>query len=98
MLQSLPDEALVCVFSFIGGRHLIVNVSLVCKRFRSIISSEWYWKRRFKFSSNGKEMVQFGPHVNEELQGLQLSCVETERAKMAFLANDYYKLESLSGM
>lgn len=99
MLFNLPDEALVCVFSFIEGRELIASVSVVCRRFRDIISSEWYWRRRFNISCNSNQMVEIGPHINEELQGIQQSCIEAEQTRIA--CNDklgYMKTESLSGI
>ena len=99
MFDFLPDEALVCIFSYVEGRQLISKVSLVCRRFHFIISSEWYWRRRLKSSCNGRDMIQICSRINEELQGLQLSCIETEHATMA--CNDrlgFMKAESLAGL
>lgn len=48
---------------------------------------------------NGSEMVHIGPHVNEELQGIQRCCIDAEEVRLA--CNDkleYMKTESLSGI
>ena len=98
MLQDLPDEALVCVFSFVNGRELLRTFSLVCRRFRLILSSEWYWKRRFTFNFRGGQMPELGSHVNDDILGLQLSCMEGERVRMACdNKSGFMKIDTLSG-
>lgn len=94
MLAHLPDEALVCVFSFIKARDLIVNLSLVCKRFRLIISSDWYWKRRFSVSCG--EQIELR-NVDPIIRDLQINCIQGEYVR--FVCDDklgYMKLDTLS--
>ena len=95
MLAHLPDEALVCVFSFIKARDLIVNLSLVCKRFRLIISSDWYWKRRFSVSCG--EQIELR-NADPIIRDLQINCIQGEYVR--FVCDDrlgYMKLDTLSG-
>jgi WD40 repeat protein len=67
-MESLPDEALVCVFSFIGARDLILHVSAVCSRFRRLIISYWYWRRRYMENYHGD------PYIIDDID--QLSCMQ----------------------
>lgn len=73
-MDVLPDEALVCLFSYVSAKELVLNVSVVCKRFNEIVFSEWFWKRRFH-DNHGAEAFR-----SESVKSLQLCGVEGEYA------------------
>lgn len=42
--QNLPVEVLIIIFSYLDPLFLIKTVTLVCKRFTTILLDEDYWK------------------------------------------------------
>lgn len=73
MLDQLPDQALLLLFSFIPARDLILSISVVCKRFRLLIISDWYWKRRYWENYGGSTPFLGGNHSS--LEEMQRGCV-----------------------
>ena len=65
------------LFSYMTARDLVLNVSVVCRRFKEIIRSEWFWKRRFHEIYGGEAFL------DDSVTSLQLCGVEGEYALSA---------------
>ena len=46
-ILDLPAEILSAILSWVPCNDLVLNVPLVCKYFRDLLLTEWYWRRRF---------------------------------------------------
>lgn len=72
LLNTIPTELLVLIFSYIPTKVLLRTVALVCKQFDDILKSDWYWKARHSL---------YGKHFPVELVGVnqwQIACAQSE--------------------
>ena len=56
-LEDLPDEVLVRVLSFLGGRD-VLNASLVCRKWKTFTSEASLWRRLY--AEEGPNMAAWG--------------------------------------
>jgi len=40
---SFPDEVLVRIFSYLGGKDVRVTIPLICKRFKALSTDDYLW-------------------------------------------------------
>ena len=76
MLDRLPTEILLHVFSFLPARTLIHCLVLVCRKFYELLGEEWVWRKRFLRQCGGTPLVLM--LEDSSLRRLQQACVQAD--------------------
>ena len=77
-LLDLPLEILLRIFSWVPTRALLLDASLVCKRFHEILRTEWYWRGRYVEETHTQPLVE-----QPSMRLWQVGCLHWEFAWMA---------------
>ncbi|XP_064386257.1 F-box/WD repeat-containing protein 9-like [Halichondria panicea] len=74
-ILDLPAEILSAILSWVPCNDLVLSVPLVCKYFRDLLITEWYWRRRFVGLTAAQPLKVYKDLV---LQQWQAACLRYE--------------------
>lgn len=89
-ILDIPVEILLMIFSRLPSQTLIFQLPLVCKHFRDILATTWYWKTRYVRLAGSRPLKE-----REILKEWQEGCIQSEFSLSA--AKKELTLTSLSG-
>ena len=76
-ILDLPAEILSAILSWVPCNDLVLNVPLVCKYFRNLLRTEWYWRMRYVDLSHSQPLEIF---TRLQLPRWQRACLRLEDA------------------
>lgn len=87
-ILELPAEILSAILSWVPCNDLVLHIPLVCKYFRDLLLSDWYWRGRYVGLCGAQPLKAYN---NLACQEWQEACLRYEDASRE------QKITSLSG-
>ena len=89
-ILDIPAEILLIIFSHLPSQTLITQIPLVCRHFRDLVATHWYWKMHYVHLAGSQPLKE-----RELLREWQEGCIQSEFANAA--ARKKLSLSSLTG-
>ena len=89
-ILDIPTEILLMIFSRLPSQTLVTQIPLVCKQFRDLVATPWYWKTRY-VQLSGSQPLKDRAGLREWQEG----CIQSEFALAG--VNGRLNLNSLTG-
>ena len=89
-ILDIPTEILLMIFSRLPSQTLVMQIPLVCKQFRDLVATPWYWKTRY-VQLSGSQPLKDRAGLREWQEG----CIQSEFALAGM--NGRLTLNSLTG-
>ena len=89
-ILDIPTEILLMIFSRLPSQTLVTQIPLVCKQFRDLVATPWYWKTRY-VQLSGSQPLKDRAGLREWQEG----CIQSEFALTGM--NGRLTLNSLTG-
>lgn len=71
--NDLPDEVIVQIFSYLPVSCQVAALSRVSHRFKSLVSSVWYWRTSYVTAVGSKPLVELAT-----VREWQTACLQNE--------------------
>ena len=89
-ILDIPTEILLMIFSQLPSQMVVTQIPLVCRHFRDLVATSWYWKTRYV------RLAGAAPLKDPSLvRGWQEGCVQSDFALAATM--EKLTLNSLTG-
>ena len=89
-ILDIPMEILLMIFSHLPSQTLVTQIPLVCKQFRDLVTTPWYWKTHYVRLSGSQPLKD-----RTLLREWQEGCIQSEFARAGM--NQTLVLNSLTG-
>ena len=89
-ILDIPTEILLMIFSYLPSQVLITRVPLVCRQFRDLVATGWYWKTHYVQLARSQPLKD-----RSLLREWQEGCIQSEFALAG--VNGELTLNSLTG-
>lgn len=89
-ILEIPTEILLMIFSQLPSQTVVTQIPLVCRHFRDLVATSWYWKTRYVRLA-GAAPLKEPSQVREWQEG----CVQSDFALAAVMQK--LTLNSLTG-
>ena len=89
-ILDIPTEILLMIFSRLPSQTLVTQIPLVCKQFRDLVATPWYWKTHY-VQLSGSQPLKDRAGIREWQEG----CIQSEFARAG--VRERLTLHSLTG-